>query len=115
VEKTCEFAAVIDQGRLIAQGPIETLLTHGRPELDIGCDDSHLALGVLDGHPAIIASRETPDGVCLTLAQADPDAVADINARLVGAQIAVFRLQAVRESLEQRFLEITSRVGGGAS
>jgi hypothetical protein len=40
------------------------------------------------------------------------DGAASINTRLVAAGVAVFRLQPVRESLEQRFLEITSRVGG---
>jgi ABC-2 type transport system ATP-binding protein len=115
VEKTCDHGAVIDRGRLIAQGPIESLLADDRAELQIDCDDPHLALGVLDGHPGVLAARETPDGVRLTLAGADRAAVADINARLVAARVAVFRLEPVRESLEQRFLEITSRVGGGAS
>jgi hypothetical protein len=38
--------------------------------------------------------------------------VASINARLVQAGVGVFRLEPVHESLEQRFLEITSRLGG---
>jgi len=110
VEKTCEAAAVIDRGRLIAQGPIETLLSGGQRELAVGCDDSHAALDVLDGHPAVAGARETADGLRIILAGSD--GVADINRRLVGAGIAVFRLEPVRESLEHRFLEITSRVGG---
>jgi ABC-2 type transport system ATP-binding protein len=110
VEKTCEAAAVIDQGRLIAQGPIDTLLSGARAELDIGCDDPHVALDVLDGHRAVAAARETADGLRIVLA--GRDGAADINGRLVRAGIAVFRLEPVRESLEQRFLEITSRVGG---
>ena len=35
---------------------------------------------------------------------------AEINAALVGAGVAVVRLEPVRHSLEQRFLEITSRL-----
>jgi ABC-2 type transport system ATP-binding protein len=112
VEKTCDFAAVIDQGRLIAQGPIESLMADDRSELEIGCDDPRLALNMLDGHPAVMAAREIADGVRLTLF--DADVAADINARLVAAEIGVFRLEPVRESLEQRFLEITSRVGEAA-
>jgi len=112
VEKTCDAAAVIDRGRLVAQGPIETLLGGGPRELQVGCDDSHAALDVLDGHPAVASARETPDGLRVILA--GNDGVADINRRLVGAGIAVFRLEPVRESLEHRFLEITSRVGGSS-
>ena len=54
VEKTCDAAAIIDRGRLIAQGPIAELLLGGeRRELDVGCDDSHAALDLLDGHPSV--------------------------------------------------------------
>jgi signal transduction histidine kinase len=54
-------------------------------------------------------ASETADGVRVTLAGAD--GVAGINARLVRAGVAVFRLEHVHESLEHRFLEITSRLG----
>jgi ABC-2 type transport system ATP-binding protein len=110
IEKTCHAAAVIDRGRLIAQGPIGELLQAGSSELDIGCEDPIGALALLDGHPAVRAGRKTGDGIRLTLAGTDGAAL--INARLVQAGLAVFRLEPVRESLEQRFLEITSRVGG---
>jgi ABC-2 type transport system ATP-binding protein len=110
VEKTCDAAAVIDRGRLIAQGPIAELVGAGPAELDIGCDDPHVALDVLDGHPAIATARQTADGVRATLA--GNDGVASINARLVEAGVGVFRLAPLRESLEQRFLEMTTRIGG---
>jgi ABC-2 type transport system ATP-binding protein len=109
VEKTCDAAAVIDRGRMIAQGPISELLREERAELDIGCEDGRSALDLLDGHPSIAAAQPTPDGLRVTLTGAD--GAAAINARLVGAGIAVSRLEPVRDSLEQRFLELTSRVG----
>jgi len=110
VEKTCDAAAVIDQGRMVAQGPISEIVGGDRSELEIGCDSPSLALDLLDGHPAVAAARQTPDGLCISLAGAD--GIASINARLVAAGVGVFRLTPVRESLEHRFLEITSRVGG---
>jgi ABC-2 type transport system ATP-binding protein len=110
VEKTCQAAAVIDRGRVIAAGPISELASGGRRELDIGCDSPQVALDVLAGHAAVGAAYETADGVHLLLA--GENGVADINARLVGAGVAVFRLEPVRESLEHKFLEMTSRVGG---
>jgi hypothetical protein len=57
----------------------------------------------------VATARQTADGLRVTLA--GTNGVAAINARLVGAGVAVFRLEPVRESLEHRFLEITSRVG----
>jgi ABC-2 type transport system ATP-binding protein len=110
VEKTCHAAAVIDRGQLIAAGPISELLRSRHRELDIGCDDPRVAMDVLDSHPAVAAARQTDDGLRITLAGSDGAAL--INAKLVGAGVAVFRLEPVRESLEHRFLEITSRLGG---
>jgi ABC-2 type transport system ATP-binding protein len=110
IEKICQFSAVIDRGRLIGQGPTGELLGGGRVELDIGCDDPWAALDVLDGHPAVAQARATDDGVRVDLA--DPNRAAAVNARLIEAGIAVFRFSPVRASLEDRFLEITSRVGG---
>jgi ABC-2 type transport system ATP-binding protein len=109
VEKSCQAAAVIDRGRLIAQGPIADLISDGRARIDLGCDDVRAANDLLDGHPAVAQVRPMADGLRVTLA--GNDGVAAINARLVQAGVAVFRLEPVRESLEQRFLEITSRVG----
>jgi len=110
VEKTCHAAAVIDRGRIIAQGPISELVQDDEAELDIGCDDRHAALDLLDGHPSVAAAHTTPDGIRVTLAGID--GAASINARLVTGGVRVSRLEPVRESLEQRFLEMTSRVGG---
>lgn len=84
-------------------------MSGGKPQVDIGCDNAHGATDLLDGHPAVADVQPTADGLRVTLAGSD--GVASINARLVQAGVAVFRIEPVRESLEQRFLAITSRVG----
>jgi ABC-2 type transport system ATP-binding protein len=109
VEKTCHAAAVIDRGRIIAQGPISELVKDEHNEIDIGCDDRDAAIDLLDGHPAVAAACPTPDGIRVTLAGID--GAGAVNARLVTGGVLVSRLEPVRESLEHRFLEMTSRVG----
>src|SRR5438067_3487933 len=53
VEKTCDVAAIIDRGRVIAQGPIEELVADDRAgELVIECDDLERATGLLAADPA---------------------------------------------------------------
>ena len=114
VEKTCDAAAVIDRGKLIAQGSIESLLAQDSVELEIGCDDPERALELLAADAVVADAHETGDGVRVRFGEA-VDATRGagaVNARLVSAGIAVFRLEPVRESLEERFLEMTSRVGG---
>jgi ABC-2 type transport system ATP-binding protein len=110
VEKTCDAVAMIDQGRLIAQGPIAELLSGARAELVIDCDDPVLALQVLSGASVVSHAEQFNGGVRLRLS--DADAAAAINARLVHAGVGVSRLEPIRESLEQHFLEMTTRVGG---
>ena len=51
VEKTCDVAAIIDGGRVIAQGPIEELVADGAGELVIECDDAERALALLAADP----------------------------------------------------------------
>ena len=109
VEKTCDAAAVIDRGRVIAQGSIGELVRSEHAELEIGCDRPELALDLLDSHDGVAAAQRIDDGIRVTLSS--NDGAASINARLVQGGVAVFRLTPVRESLEQRFLEITSQIG----
>ena len=54
-------------------------------------------------------SDVSEDGGSLRARLNDPGAVPELNRRLVEAGIAVRRLEPVQASLEQRFLEITSR------
>ena len=109
VEKTCDFAAVIDHGRIVEAGPIGTLLKHGAAQIDIGCDEPDRAVALLGAHPGVSAVARDGDAVIVTLTE--EDAAAAVNAELVGAGLAVFRLAPVRHSLEQRFLELTSTLG----
>jgi ABC-2 type transport system ATP-binding protein len=108
IEKTCQAAAVIDNGRLIAQGPIGELLQGSDPQFDVGCD-GRAAAALLAGHPAVAAVRQLPDGVRLTLR--DAGAIGAINTLLVGQGVAVTRVTPVTGSLEERFLQHTTRIG----
>jgi hypothetical protein len=55
--------------------------------------------------------EDTAAGLRVSLpADADPHVAAEINRTLVAAGIGVRRLDPSRASLEQRFLEITSRL-----
>jgi ABC-2 type transport system ATP-binding protein len=109
IEKTCEQAAIIDGGKVIAQGTIDELIGDGRHELLISCDDEVRARQVLAGHPAVV--RIDPDGEqALRVTMIEGEHAGELNAWLVGAGVTVTRLDPVRHSLEQRFLEMTTRV-----
>lgn len=108
IEKTCQAVAVIDRGRLIAQGTIAELAGDDGTQFDVGCDQPRAALNLLAAHQAVTRAREIAGGVRVSLV--DPTDVSVINAQLVAAGIAVYSFSPVRASLEDRFLQITSQI-----
>ena len=112
IERTCQAAAVIDRGRLIAQGAIKDLIGDTHTEYELTCDRPPAALGILAAHPALAHASLIPGGLRITLA--DPRAAGAVSALLVRAGIAVLSFTPVRTSLADRFLGLTSRVGENA-
>jgi hypothetical protein len=79
----------------------------------VGVSDPHTAHPIAAVHAAVASAEAVADGLRLTFhrgVDADP-AVHDLNRRLVEAGIGVHRLETERISLEDRFLQITSRLG----
>jgi ABC-2 type transport system ATP-binding protein len=111
VEKTCDAAAIVDRGKIVTQGAIAELADGGgaRHELILGVDDVDRALGVLGASELVAEARPADEGIRLVLA-GEPQTAAQVNAALVGAGVGVTRLEPVRHSLEQRFLQITQRL-----
>jgi ABC-2 type transport system ATP-binding protein len=108
VEKTCDAVAIIDRGRLIAEGPMSEIADGGRQIL-IGCDDTSRAAAVLAGRQAVSGLSVDCPGV-LRVTPGQGVTAASVNRWLVEAGISVNRLEPVRATLEERFLEITSQL-----
>jgi ABC-2 type transport system ATP-binding protein len=108
VEKTCDAAAIIDRGRVIAAGTIAELSADQGHTILIGASDPHAALALLQGRPGIRGAELIADGLRVS-ANGRIDAAA-INDLLVREGIRVGRLKPARHSLEQRFLQLTSRL-----
>ncbi|MHB8533067.1 MAG: ABC transporter ATP-binding protein [Solirubrobacteraceae bacterium] len=114
VERTCDAAAIVDRGKVVTQGPVAELAGGGAAvELILGVDDPEHAIGMLDGSVLVSSVRRSDEGLRVVLtadAEEAGAAAARLNSVLVGAGIGVMRLEPVRHSLEQRFLEITTRL-----
>ena len=112
VEKTCDHVAIVDLGRVVVQGSIDELRGEGDGTVFVEVDDRVRARSLLAGHAAV--ERVVDDGDALQVSLRDGGAVADLNRRLVEAGIAVRRLEPRQASLEQRFLEVTTRLENAA-
>jgi ABC-2 type transport system ATP-binding protein len=119
IEKICDAAAIVDRGKIITQGPIAEISSGGdgaRSELNVDVDDVELALRTLHGSETVKEANRSDEGIRVVLS-GDLQSAAQVNASLVRAGVGVTRLEPVRHSLEQRFLEITARLDeapGGA-
>ena len=111
VEKTCDAAAIVDRGKIITQGAIAELASGGgaRNELILGVDDVELALSTLGASELVREAHRSDEGLRVDARRRAGDGC-QVNATLVRAGVGVMRLEPVRHSLEQRFLEITSRL-----
>ena len=116
VEKVVDALAIVDRGQVVWQGPIAELRAGAKQTILIHASDVERTLSILRAHVAVASAVDDDAGIHARL---HPDvetaaAAADINRRLVEAGLAIHRLEPARVSLEQRFLEITTRLGEAA-
>jgi len=112
VERTCDAVAIVDNGKVIRQGPIAQLLAGAAMEVHVGCSTPERARSLLAATPLGEQVDVETSGLSIHLpAGTERDAIAEINRRLVEGGIAVYRLEEIQVSLESWFLQVTSRLG----
>jgi ABC-2 type transport system ATP-binding protein len=113
VERTCDAVAIVDRGRVIRQGPIDELIRGaGAVVVQVDCAEPARAAQLIDQAGIAAGTAVADAGLTVTLpAGASRELVADINRRLVRADIDVYGLREIQTSLEDWFLSVTSRLG----
>jgi ABC-2 type transport system ATP-binding protein len=112
VEKICDQVAIVDRGQVVVQGSIAELAAGGNKTILVATSDNEEARRILGEHRAI-RSLDAENGHFRITLHADVEADAaggDISRRLVLGGAAIHRFEPSRVTLEQRFLEITSRL-----
>jgi ABC-2 type transport system ATP-binding protein len=112
VQRTCDFAAIVDRGTVVTQGSIE-VLTGGAHKVAIGTDDPGRAAQLLVSLNGVKRATVGDDGVEVALATNGMTArelVSEIVRRMVQAGLAIDRVAPVATSLEERFLNLTQRL-----
>ncbi|MDA0183729.1 ABC transporter ATP-binding protein [Solirubrobacter phytolaccae] len=114
VEKTCDRAAIVDNGRVVAQGTIEELTAMSDERtIDIIAAPAVRATHILAAAPTIERAVEHDGGIRATLAPdapRDADVVTALLTRLIAEGIAIERVNPVKRSLEDQFLSMTTRL-----
>jgi ABC-2 type transport system ATP-binding protein len=113
VEKTCDVAAIVDQGRVVAQGSIHELVRGGPRAIDIVCSSPVEAVSLLAAVPGVTRATDHDGALRVTLspeAPVDREIVTALLRRLLDHGVAVERVAPVSASLEERFLTMTTRL-----
>jgi ABC-2 type transport system ATP-binding protein len=113
VERTCDAVAIVDHGRVIRQGPIDELIRGaGAMVVQVDCAEPARARKLIDEAGIAAGTALANTGLTVTMpAGASREVIADLNRRLVRAEIDVYGLREVQTSLEDWFLSVTSRLG----
>jgi len=111
VEKTCDAVAIVDNGRVVSQGSMSSVISRA-PVLRVDCSDPQGASAVAWSLPVVSDVDSSADGIVVHLRRgADGRLMAgELNRRLVETDVDVFGLELSRPTLEDRFLEITSTI-----
>ncbi len=104
IEELCTHVAVLLNGQIVADGPVEELLGGQQVRLEILTNNNQRALQILRGYHGVEDVRSRRRGVELYCA---PQAVADVNEVLVDEGLRVFGLIPHRETLEQLYMRLT--------
>jgi ABC-2 type transport system ATP-binding protein len=101
VEQLCDYAAVINQGRLLKSGPVADLIS-SRTTVYLEVDNVSTACSVLEGLSICNGVAPQGKGISLELRGAERK---DVVAALVGAGVGVQTITA-RHGLEDAYIEL---------
>ena len=101
VERVCDEVAIVDRGRVVASGTLDELLgavDRARPGDRSRCRRA--------GRPGAVRRPCSDDPPWLVVRGCPPERVPDLVAAIVGAGGRIHAVDAGRETLEERFLEL---------
>ncbi len=114
VEQVCDRVAIIHQGVLLREGPVELLLEGEVGQIRLQVQPIEKALQVIAARWSdALSPSEGKDGDWLTLS-INPDQAPFVVAELVQANVQVFQVVHKRQSLEEFFIAVTNQTREGA-
>ena len=109
VEQMCDHVSIIKEGRLITQGPVQTLVRRG-DALEVTTTDNDRAQSLLKELPGIASVVREGDRLVV---EAPREQAAEISRALAERQIYLSELKPREGSLEDFFLEVTAEGSAG--
>ncbi|MFC1563402.1 ABC transporter ATP-binding protein [candidate division KSB1 bacterium] len=104
IQQVAGYVGIINHGKLLYEGPIESLKDSGKLKIQIEVDNTEKALKILgDKEYNVEISNKNQ----LLLNVRDKPEAAEINTILIEKGILVYQLSYIQENLEEIFLDLT--------
>lgn len=104
VEKVCTHVTIIKKGKLLASGPVGSILSNDRTVI-ISSSDNYKLMTILKSIPEIKSISEVDGRLeCIAVEEVS---ISDINRQAVNNGIDIQHLENRKRKLEEEFLEIT--------
>jgi ABC-2 type transport system ATP-binding protein len=107
LQQTCDYVAILNRGQCVASGPVGDILARGvTRQVLVRVDDLDKGLASLHGagFDAVLVDR----AISVTV---DPAEAGAITRTLAGANLWVTELRPIEASLEDIFLQLTTKLG----
>jgi ABC-2 type transport system ATP-binding protein len=113
VQRIADHIAVLDHGRIVAQGPIEGFRAAGQISYRVGLwGDGEAAIGALAAEPWVTATSPLGEGAWRVDVAERKEAETRLAPTLVAQGARVVEIRPERRSLEDIYLEITGGAEG---
>ncbi len=114
VEQVCDRVAIIHQGVLLREGPVETLLEGEVGQMRLQVQPIEKALQVIAARWSDALSPSADKDENWVTLSINPDQTPTVVAELVQANVQVFQVIHKRQSLEEFFIAVTNQTREGA-
>lgn len=106
VEKICSHVTIIKQGKLLASGPVGSILSSDMT-LEISSNNNERMVAILEANPLIKTIQIK--GSIIECTASNEISISQINKQATAENIEVTHLVSRKRKLEEEFLEITNR------
>jgi ABC-2 type transport system ATP-binding protein len=107
VEKICDHVAILKYGKLIASGPVQSVLADEDCYL-VNAKDKLKLVAIMQNFPGVGRIHETAEGIECYFKQTDLDPET-INQYCFGHQLVLNQLVQKKKRLEEKFFELTGQ------
>ncbi len=112
LERVVDYVAIVNQGTVIIEGSMQSLIAEGERGIAVDCDDEDGLRRVVSAFPGVRTVRKTADGLLFLEVPPTRDTMIALNRALVEGGVGVAQLSRSEESLEERYMAITGAVKG---